>query len=187
MIIGITGTLGAGKGAVVSYLVQEKNFKHYSARKYFGERMKEEGIPIDRDTMADFANQLRKEHGPRYLFDELYTQAVAQGGNAVIESIRTVGEAEALKERGGILLSVDAPQEVRFSRIQGRGSTLDRVSFEEFKEQEAREMNSTDPNKQNISGVMRMADAAIINEGSLTELHQKMNACLETLHNENSV
>ena len=31
-IVGITGTLGAGKGTVVEYLTQQKGFKHYSAR-----------------------------------------------------------------------------------------------------------------------------------------------------------
>ena len=34
IIIGITGTLGAGKGTIVDYLVQEKGFKHYSVRNY---------------------------------------------------------------------------------------------------------------------------------------------------------
>jgi dephospho-CoA kinase len=32
MIIGITGTDGAGKGAVVDYLVAQKGFTHYSGR-----------------------------------------------------------------------------------------------------------------------------------------------------------
>ena len=32
MLIGITGTLGAGKGAAVDYLVTKKNYRHVSAR-----------------------------------------------------------------------------------------------------------------------------------------------------------
>ena len=33
IIIGITGTLGAGKGTVVEYL-KKKSFKHYSVRSF---------------------------------------------------------------------------------------------------------------------------------------------------------
>ena len=172
MIIGITGTLGAGKGAVVSYLVRTKGFTHYSARSYFASEMEKQGItPINRDTMTVFANTLREHNGPRHLFDALYDRAKMDGGNAVIESIRTVGEAEALKERGGTLLAVDADERTRYTRICGRGSTHDNVTFEEFQAQEAREMHSDDPNKQNISAVIRMADVMIENNGTLAELH----------------
>ena len=40
MIIGITGTLGAGKGAVVEFLKQ-KDFKHYSVRNFLIEEIPE--------------------------------------------------------------------------------------------------------------------------------------------------
>jgi dephospho-CoA kinase len=174
MIVGITGTFGAGKGAVVSYLVSKKDFVHYSARKFFAEEMEKQGIPITRDTMIEFANKLRIEKGPRCLFDTLYEKALVHGASAVIESIRTVAEAEALKERGGILLAVDADQKTRYARIHGRGSALDQVTFEEFKRQEALEMHSEDPHKQNISAVMQMADATILNNGSLAALHREI-------------
>ncbi len=175
MIIGITGTLGAGKGAVVSHLVRTKGFTHYSARSYFASEMEKQGItPINRDTMTEFANRLREQNGPRHIFDTLYERAKMSGGNAVIESIRTVGEAESLKERGGILLGVDADERTRYTRICGRGSTHDDVTFEEFQAQEAREMHSDDPNKQNISAVMRMADMTIQNDGTLSELHARI-------------
>ena len=174
MIVGITGTFGAGKGAVVSYLVAKKGFVHYSARKFFAEEMEKQNIPITRDTMIEFANTLRIQHGPRCLFDTLYEKAQAHGASAVIESIRTVAEAEALKERGGILLAVDANQKTRYARIHGRGSALDQVTFAEFQRQESLEMHSDDPHKQNISAVMQMADVTIQNDGTLAALHSEI-------------
>ena len=36
-IIGITGTLGAGKGTIVDYLVQKKGYVHYSVRSFIAE------------------------------------------------------------------------------------------------------------------------------------------------------
>lgn len=34
LIIGITGTIGAGKGTVSDYLVNKKGFKHFSVREF---------------------------------------------------------------------------------------------------------------------------------------------------------
>ncbi len=143
--------------------------------------MEAAGIPIDRDSMIVFANTLRATHGPRYVFDELWKRARASEKSAVIESIRAIGEAEALKEQGGILLSVDADQKIRYERIHGRASVLDNVTFEEFKAQEAREMHSDDVNNQNIAAVMDMADFTIMNNESRNDLHARIDAILETL------
>lgn len=178
MILGITGTPGAGKGAIVNYLVREKGFIHYSARNFFAEKMTEAGIPVNRNTMIDFANTLRQEHGPEYVFNELWKRARNSSAPAVIESIRAIGEAEALKKQGGILISIDADKKTRYERISGRKSALDKVSFEEFKEQEAREMYSSDLHKQNIGQVMEMADFKIQNNGTLEELFTEIDRTL---------
>ena len=140
MIIGITGTLGAGKGTVVKYLVESKGFKHLSARALFQELMEEAGLPIDRDQMVKFANELRAKHGADFVFTELFKRAQILGGDVVIESLRTPAEAAALKsEPDSYILAVDADQRLRYERIHGRGSQLDHVSFEKFVEQEERE------------------------------------------------
>ena len=41
--IGITGTLGAGKGTIVEYLQKEKGFSHYSVRAFLTD---EEGLHL---------------------------------------------------------------------------------------------------------------------------------------------
>lgn len=41
IIIGITGTLGAGKGTVVEYL-KTKGFKHFSVREFLTQEIKKE-------------------------------------------------------------------------------------------------------------------------------------------------
>ena len=43
-IIGITGTLGAGKGTIVDYLVQKKGYLHYSVRAFLSEEVKRRGL-----------------------------------------------------------------------------------------------------------------------------------------------
>ncbi|HMT01457.1 MAG TPA: AAA family ATPase [Candidatus Absconditabacterales bacterium] len=170
-IIGITGTLAAGKGTVVEYL-QTKDFKHYSVRAYLTEILEEKGIEINRKTMTDLANHLRTEHGPAYVIDQLYEKAKEYGGKCVIESVRTLGEIDSLREKGSfLLLAVDAPIETRYDRIIARKSATDHVSFEQFMADELRESQSTDPTKGNLPGCIKKADLLIINNGSIEELH----------------
>lgn len=180
MIIGITGTLGAGKGTVVKYLVEHKGFKHLSARALFQEQMEQAGIPVDRDTMIEFANSLRQQYGADYVVRELSKKAQELGGDVVIESIRTVGEVETLREfPGSLLLAVDADQKLRYERIHGRGSPLDQVSFEKFVEQEETEMRSEDEHKQNIAAVMALADHTIYNDNDTEALFREVEKFLE--------
>jgi len=170
-IIGITGTLGAGKGTVVDYLVRKKAYGHYSVREYLLKEIEKLGLPANRDSMVIVANELRQKHTPSFIIEELYKQAVRQGKNAVIESIRTPGEVEFLRKQPFfMLIAVDADAKTRYDHIYLRGSETDQVDFETFLENENREMNTSDPNKQNLARCMEMADIVIGNNGTVEEL-----------------
>src|SRR3989344_4723059 len=107
MLIGITGTNGAGKGAVVEYLVSQKGFSRYAGRSVILEVLEEKHLPNKRGTMRDVANELRREHGPAYIMERLYDMA-KDDTNAVLESVRTIGEADFLKSKGACIIAVDA-------------------------------------------------------------------------------
>ncbi len=177
MIIGITGTNGSGKGTVVDYLV-EKGFKHYSAREFITKEIERRGLPVNRDSTRLVANDLRKVNGPAYIIESLYNAAVAAGGDAIIESIRAIGEAEFLKKHGALIFAVDADRHVRYERVTGRGTELDKVTFEQFSEQEEREMGATDAWDMNIAGVMAMADYTLMNDGTVEELRAQVDEVL---------
>jgi dephospho-CoA kinase len=131
--------------------------------------------------MRDVANDLRKTHSPSYVIESLYERARQAGKDAVIESIRTIGEADYLKSHGALLLAVDADRQVRYERIVLRGSATDRVSFEQFCEQEDREMNAQDAWDMNVSGVMLRADSHVVNSGTRDELHAQIDGALEQI------
>ena len=170
MIIGITGTLGAGKGTVVEYLVKERGFRHFSARDVWNEEIARRSWPSNRDNMVIVANELRAQHGSDYFARTALARAKEQEVDAVIESIRSIGEAKYLKENGALLWAVDADKRVRYERAVLRGSETDKLSYEKFVEDETKEFANTDPTKQDISGVMKMSDVVFQNNGTREEL-----------------
>jgi dephospho-CoA kinase len=183
LIIGITGTLGAGKGTIVDYLVKEKGFFHFSVRGFITEEIIRQGLPVNRDSMVMVANKLRADHSPSYIIDQLYEQALLTGKNCIIESIRTPGEVQSLVEKGNfILFAVDADPMLRYDRIVMRNSETDRISFVTFVENEEREMQSNDPNKQNIGKCIEQADFIFLNNSTVTDLYKHLEAELITLN-----
>ncbi len=182
IIIGITGTLGAGKGTIVEYLVQEKGFVHFSVRGYITEEILRQGLDVNRDSMVLVANKLRANNSPSYIVDQLYEQALLTGKNCIIESIRTPGEVESLRKKGNFLLfAVDAEPLLRYDRIIVRNSETDRISYTTFVSNEEREMQSTDPNKQNIGICIELADYTFYNNSSVTHLYEQLENVVSNL------
>lgn len=178
-IIGITGTAGAGKGTIVDYLLTQKDFKHYSARDFIVKEINRRGLEVDRDSMILVGNDLRASNSPSFVIESLYKEAAAVGGDAVIESIRAVGEVEAMRGKPDFyLLAVDADISERYRRIKARGLVTDMVTLEEFKGQEEKEMTSDDPNKQNLSACIALADYKIVNNGTIDDLYVQVEEVL---------
>lgn len=184
IIIGITGTLGAGKGTIVDYLVKNKEFIHFSAREdVINKEIEKKGFPITRDNMVLIANDLRKNYGPSYVAEKLFKMAQNSDKNCVLESLRTVGEIESLRKKGKFyLFAINAERKTRYDRVQERKNTQsDNVSFEKFIEQEETEMKSDDPNKQNLSKCIRMADYVFENNGTIEDLYKKIDEVISKL------
>ena len=181
IIIGITGTLGAGKGTIVDYLIK-KGFHHFSVRAFIIEEIERRGLTVDRDSMVIVANDLRLQHGSAYMAEALFKRASETGENCIIESIRTVGEIEALRKLGKFFLfAVDAKPDVRYQRVVIRGSETDRISLTTFQENEAREMDSNDPNHQNLRKCIEMADYIFYNDRSIDDLYEQMESVLKNI------
>lgn len=172
MLIYVTGSIGGGKGEVVNYLVEKYGMKHYSFRQFYTDELVRRGLPVDRPHMSDLADELRATHGNGYVVRELTEMARKDGGHAVVESIRNLGEVEYLKAQpDAVLLAVDAPVEMRYERNKLRATSLDPQSFEDFLQNEKREMENTDPWRNNIAKAITLADYTYQNTGTLEDLH----------------
>lgn len=180
MIIGITGTIGSGKDTLMELLKNEYGFKHYSVRQYLTEKLEEEGVELNRTAMTHLANTLREENHPAYIIEQLFLKAKEEGGNAVIESIRTPGEVEFLKEHSDFyLFAVDADPNLRYERVQERKSATDRVDFNTFMAEEQREMNNAEPHMQNIAACVRLASYKFRNNATIDMFYKKVRKAIE--------
>ena len=161
--IGITGTLGAGKGTIVDYLIQKKGFVHYSVRAFLIEEIERRGMPVNRDSMTLVGNDLRAQHSPSWIVEQLYAQAQTSGKNCIIESIRTPGEVEALRNKPNFY------------------SETDHIDYATFLANEQREMDNDDPNKQNLGYCIAHADYRFDNGGTIEQLHEQVQEVLKQI------
>ncbi len=182
MILGIAGTIGAGKGTVVDYLVQKYGFAHYSSSGLLREILESRGETVDRDGYARLARELRAADPagvPRLTYERLVKDSPK---NAILEAVHTVGEADFIRSIGGKVLGVDADVATRYERITKRGSEKDSVTYEKFLEQSKREDDGgSDISGHNIRGVITTADYVVQNNGTLEELHAQIENALATL------
>lgn len=169
MIIGITGTLGAGKGTVAEYLAKKHNFTYYSIRNFFAQEVLRRGKIVNRDTIGAVAAELRAEHGPMYAIEQLLSQALASK-NVVIESIRSKEEAQYLKSKGALLWAIDADLQVRYQRTLQRDASVENISFEKFVEKEK--------NESTLKEMMAMADTIVRSDGTKEEFFGEIETAL---------
>jgi len=181
LIVGITGTLWAGKGTISDYLVK-KWFNHYSVSDYIVEEIKKRGLEVNRDSMYTVGWDLKQKFWPDFIVKELYKKAKTEWKDAVIESIRSPWEAVSLKKLDDfVLLSVDADQKLRYDRIRLRNSVKDQIDFETFVSNEARELQgSDDPSKINLPACIEMSDYKLRNDWTFEDFYRQVDEAIGT-------
>ncbi len=182
MLIGLTGTNGAGKGEVAKYL-REKGFNYFSLSDILREELNKKSLELSRKNLQNIGNQLRKKFGPGILAERTIKKIKDK---SIIDSIRNPEEIRKLREfakKSGtvfFLLSVDAPIKLRFERLKERRTIESAETLEEFKKREQFEMGK-EIHWQQIDTCMKMADYTIINDGTLEKLYKKINKILKEI------
>lgn len=169
-LFGLTGTNGAGKGEVASFFMKN-SYAYFSLSDVIREELQKTNQKITRNNMIRAGNSMRRKAIP-----DILARLVAKKikGKTVIDSIRNPKEVEFFRSQENfILLAVDAPVELRFERVKKRGREESVASLQEFLAKEAEEMG-TDDSSQQLLACMNMADHTIINDGTLEELHSKL-------------
>ena len=178
MVIGLTGPNACGKGEVARYLA-EQGYVSHSLSDIVREEAQARGLPPEREHLIRIGQELRRTEGPGVLAERLLPRL---GERAVVDSIRAPAEVEVLRAgRGDFhLVALDAPVEDRWRRAVARQRAGDATDLEAFKAQEALE-NRDDPASQQILRAMELADARIVNDGTIEALHGRIDALLARL------
>lgn len=170
MIIGLSGTFASGKDTLAHHLVQKHNFLHVSTGDMVRAVAEAKYGNIERPTLVKTANELRETRGPGVLAElaiERYNELKDQYAGVVISGVRSLGEANIIQAKAGIIVFVDSPIEIRYQRIKNRHRSNEQLlTFEQFKASEELESTNPDHNPavQDIPGVRQLADIVVFNE-----------------------
>lgn len=179
MLIGLTGRNASGKSTIVNWF-SKKGLETSSCSDSIRAWLAEQNIQPTRDALIEGGRELRRKGGAGILAEMLLE--ILDGKDAVVDSIRTPGEVEALRKRDDfILIEVRANTETRWKRLQSRARTGDPLDKETFLKQERAEAEAKDDAGQALNATAELADLVILNDGTekellddLEELYQKL-------------
>ena len=181
MIIGLTGTLSSGKGVVAEFL-GERGFVYLSLSNELRELAKREKIEITRKNLQDLGNAYREKYGAGFLAEQIDNRIkTEQLKNVVVDGIRNPGEVAVLKRhKDFFLVSVDAPQELRFKRMVERDRESDPKAWEAFISVDNRDIGiGEEESGQAVGKCIELADYTVTNEGNLEDIKAKIEKLYE--------
>lgn len=177
MIIGVVGTTNSGKDTVAKYLIEKTGWPTFSFSDQLREMSKERGGDTENSTLNALAIELRNQHGLDYI--ARLGLSKFKGQNLIVTSIRNPAEPQPFRDADDfVLIAIDAPVEMRWKRAIERARGKEgNMTLAQFQEQEkiTRQGSSSG---QRIDDVMGTADYIIQNDGTLEQLHQKLDTVL---------
>lgn len=169
-VIGIIGTIGAGKDTAGDYIVDKLGIPSFQISSPLKEICQERGIEPSRENLIALGTKLAATHGDGYLAHYILEYAPER---VVITGMRQLGQIEALKNMSKLkLVAVDATPEIRFSRALDNGKLGEASTLKEFIAREIAE--NSPPNAQRLFKCMKLADYHLINNGTLEEFYKKL-------------
>lgn len=160
-LVGIAGSFASGKDTIAHKLVEDFGFTHVSTGDMVREAAMRERGSIERPVLFEVANEHRHRDGAGVFV----VHALEKPRPLVVTGIRSLGEAKALKEAGGVLLFIDAPVEVRYERMKARHRDSEvELTLEQFHANEEKEWHAGDTDADfNLRDIYTMADLVLDN------------------------
>ena len=180
-IIALVGLAGSGKSSAVEYLT-EKGFPKI----YFGgviyKAMDEAGIEKTWDNQQQFREEIRRREGKDFVIKRVIKNIhdfINAGQNKVVlDGLYTWSEYKLLKhEFPGqvVVIAIVTPKYLRYQRMAKR---IERpMQPHEVDQRDWSEIENLEK-----GGPIAIADYFIINDGSLEQLHQKIDAATHDAH-----
>ena len=167
-IVGLAGTHASGKDTIAQYLVEKHGFFHVSTGDVFREEAMKKYGSIERPILYKTANEIRAQKGFGAVSElalERYEKVKDKYPNGlVVSGFRAVAEAQVIKDAGGEIIFIDAPEDIRFERMRARARAEEGdLTREEFDTRQTAENGGVDK-AFNILAIKEIADYTIIND-----------------------
>jgi dephospho-CoA kinase len=176
IVIGICGTLCAGKG-IVSEILGSKGCDVIKLGAVVRESLNSQGIEATREAQQNEGNRLRSEFGGQVLAEKVLEKYANSPAPLVIDGIRNMAEIEYLEKHSKFfLIGVDAPFEDRFERSNKRNRDAKLGDYDTFKATDERDQGLNEPETgQRVGDCMQRADFTIVNDEDYVRLeHSKI-------------
>jgi dephospho-CoA kinase len=143
------------------------------------EELRARGAEITRAALIDVGRELREREGPAVLADRM--KRMIRTDRVALVSVRSPAEVASLRALPGfVLLTVEAPVEVRFARETSRRREGGVRTLAEFVALERRE-DTTEANAQQLGAAIALSDRVVRNDGDLSALEARVDRLLEDL------
>lgn len=176
-VIGLTGLIGAGKSSITKYLIDKYDFSYVSSGDVVRLELKKEGLKINRENAQLVAKEKVEEFGQDYWVNKvIHIIKNSKTEHSIFDGVRYWIDYSKCKDEFGdnfILIQVDAPPKIRFERMKLRARPGDPQTFEEFKNQQQKELEFFDLEK-----IFEKKTFFIDNSGELLSLHKKLDAIM---------
>lgn len=184
-VIGLTGTIGAGKDIVKEFLLARFNCYYVSLSSIIRTETEKKNPSFNRRTLQDLGNELRKRYGNEILAKLAVEYLQSDKELIVVDGIRNPGEIEFLRKKYGekfALIGVDAPPKLRFERLAKRGSERDPKTWEEFLEMDERDQGIGEPEYgQQTKKCLEQSDFLVFNEGTKEEMEKEISEIIQKI------
>jgi len=183
LCIGLTGRMASGKGEAVRFL-QERGFTYISLSDIVRREAAQKKEQVSRNRMQDIGNRLRAEGGAGVLGRMVRQQVMAAAERRwVIDGIRNPAEVLELKKISGFfLVGVDSDIPTILARLQRRGRLTDAVAEKDLRAALEREWGHGEPaDGQQVGPTLALADFTVSNNGTLAELHARLDEILKKI------
>jgi dephospho-CoA kinase len=186
MIIGLTGSMGCGKGEIVKIL-QDNGFSYITLSIMVREEARRLNIPEERELLMEVGNKMRKEGGAGILAKKSLEKILdSECENWVIDGIRNPAEIIELRNTKDVyIVGVNANKELLVDRIISRGRESDSKERAEILRKLDRELGiGENDDGQQVGKCMKEVDFMIDNEGTLEELKNNFISYYNTIKND---
>lgn len=180
IILGFVGDLAAGKSTVAAYLHNSYGANSHRFSTMLRDMLDRIYVAHTREHLQALSTFVRYQYG-----EDIMSRVIARDVGhdpqdlVVVEGIRRPSDVRYLKDLTGFyLVYLTAAPDIRWQRLRTRRENPDDAekTFAQFLTDEQAEADSL------ILDIAKEAGFTIVNNGSIPELHAKIEAVLEALH-----